>query len=117
MQKKIAMKFPKRFLWGASTSAHQVEGNQHNQWTVWELENAKARAAQASYQLGELASWHDIAVEAKRPETYVSGNSTGHFKNYEEDFIFNPSPISIYTARGGAGFHSGKKKYAQRTDD
>jgi beta-glucosidase/6-phospho-beta-glucosidase/beta-galactosidase len=24
--------FTKTFLWGASTAAHQVEGNTHNQW-------------------------------------------------------------------------------------
>ncbi|MBC7459107.1 family 1 glycosylhydrolase, partial [Candidatus Saccharibacteria bacterium] len=29
--------FPKHFLWGAATAAHQVEGGNHNQWTVWEL--------------------------------------------------------------------------------
>jgi beta-glucosidase len=28
--------FPPEFLWGVSTSAHQVEGNNHNQWTEWE---------------------------------------------------------------------------------
>ena len=30
-------KFPKRFLWGVSTAAHQVEGgNDNNQWSAWE---------------------------------------------------------------------------------
>ncbi len=28
--------FTKDFYWGASTSAHQVEGNNYNSWTVWE---------------------------------------------------------------------------------
>ena len=28
--------FPPEFLWGVATSAHQVEGNNQNQWTAWE---------------------------------------------------------------------------------
>lgn len=28
--------FPDNFLWGAATSAHQVEGGNHNDWTEWE---------------------------------------------------------------------------------
>lgn len=28
--------FPKGFRWGTATSAHQVEGNQDNDWTAWE---------------------------------------------------------------------------------
>jgi beta-glucosidase len=31
--------FPKNFLWGSATSAHQVEGNNNNnQWWIWEQE-------------------------------------------------------------------------------
>ncbi|MCL4361495.1 family 1 glycosylhydrolase [Candidatus Dependentiae bacterium] len=28
--------FPKNFIWGVSTSSHQVEGNCYNNWTLWE---------------------------------------------------------------------------------
>ncbi|MHC1771396.1 MAG: glycoside hydrolase family 1 protein [Flexilinea sp.] len=28
--------FPKKFLWGTATSAYQVEGQNKNNWTVWE---------------------------------------------------------------------------------
>lgn len=84
--KKPVLQFPKKFLWGASTAAHQVEGNTHNQWTVWELENAKSLAAKAEYQLGDLDNWETIKDQAKNPHTYVSGESTGHYNLYEQDF-------------------------------
>lgn len=77
--------FPKRFLWGASTSAHQVEGGNHNQWTVSELEHAKTRAVQAAHQLGHLPIWNEIKQEASRPSNYVSGRASDHYRRYEED--------------------------------
>ncbi len=84
--KKPSLNFPKKFLWGASVSAHQVEGNTHNQWTPWELENAKSKAAQAVYHLSDLESWPEIEAEAKNPQTYVSGDTADHYNRYEEDF-------------------------------
>jgi beta-glucosidase len=86
MQKKPSLTFSKKFLWGASTSAHQVEGGTHNQWTVWELENAKSKAAQANYHLEDLDSWSHIEGEAKNPNSYVSSNSTNHYELYKQDF-------------------------------
>jgi beta-glucosidase len=86
MQKKLSLKFPKKFLWGAATSAHQVEGGTHNQWSVWELENAKSLAAQSEYHFGELDSWPQNEKEAKDPDNYVSGKGTDHYNRYEADF-------------------------------
>jgi beta-glucosidase len=86
MQKKSVPTFPKRFLWGVSTSSHQVEGHTHNQWTVWELENAKALATKAEYVLQDLDTWEAIKAEAKSPANYVSGEATDHYNRYEEDF-------------------------------
>ncbi len=77
--------FPKRFLWGASTSAHQVEGGNHNQWSVWELENARSLGTQAEYQYGDLENWKDIEKAAKNPENYVSGRAADHYKQYKND--------------------------------
>lgn len=77
--------FPKKFLWGASVSAHQVEGGNHNQWSQWELENAKALAAQAPYQYGDLDVWDEIKELAQNPDNYVSGKSTDHYHRYPED--------------------------------
>lgn len=79
------VKFPKRFLWGASTSAHQVEGGTHNQWSVWELENAKSLAAQSEYQYGDLDNWAAIGAVAKDPSSYVSGAAVDHFNLYKQD--------------------------------
>lgn len=78
--------FPKKFLWGASVSAHQVEGGLHNQWSVWELEHAKTLAAQSEYQYGDLPNWPAIKRQAKTPANYISGAATGHYDRYEDDF-------------------------------
>ena len=80
--------FSKHFLWGASTAAHQVEGGNHNQWTVWELENAKAKAAQADYHVQDYPSWDRIKAQAKDPDNYVSDELADHYNRYKEDFTF-----------------------------
>lgn len=79
-------RFPKKFMWGAATSAHQVEGNLHNQWTVWELENATSLATRARYQYADLDNWSRIQAQATTASNYVSGRSVEHYKRYEADF-------------------------------
>ncbi|MEO5950252.1 MAG: family 1 glycosylhydrolase [Candidatus Saccharimonadales bacterium] len=86
MQKKPVLQFPKKFLWGAAIAAHQVEGNTHNQWTVWELENAKSLAAKSQYQFEDMENWQEIKKEAKNPDNYVSGDATDHYNLYPHDF-------------------------------
>ena len=78
--------FPKRFLWGASVSAHQVEGGQHNQWSVCELENAKSLATQAPYHYSDSPNWPDVKKIATLPANYISGNAVQHQKQYASDF-------------------------------
>lgn len=80
--------FPKRFLWGAATAAHQVEGGNHNQWSVWELENAKAKSVQAEYHYEDFPSWERIKQQASDPQNYVSGKLGDHYHRYVEDFDF-----------------------------
>jgi beta-glucosidase len=86
-QQKPALKFPAHFLWGASSSAHQVEGGNHNQWSVWELENAKALASMAKGQAKYLPKWDLIEKAATSPHNYVSGEATDHYNRYKEDFL------------------------------
>lgn len=78
--------FPKRFLWGAATSAHQVEGGLKNQWSAWELENAKSLAKQAEYKLNELPVWHEVKDQATKASNYTSGKAANHYRLYEKDF-------------------------------
>jgi beta-glucosidase len=85
-QPKTNLKFPKHFLWGAATSAHQIEGDTHNQWTVWEFENTISLATRASYNLEDLDSWPRIKTAAKDPNNYVSAKGADHYSLYEQDF-------------------------------
>lgn len=73
-------------MWGASISAHQVEGGLVNQWTIWEQENAASLATRAPYQYGELDNWDDIKRLAATPANYVSAKAVDHYHRYEEDF-------------------------------
>lgn len=60
--KENNLKFPENFLWGAATSAHQVEGgNVNNDWWRWE-------------QLGKIK------------DGSVSGKACDHYHLFEDDF-------------------------------
>lgn len=85
-QPKLPLQFPKHFLWGAASAAHQIEGGQHNQWTVWELENAKVLAETAKYGAKYLPKWDEVKVEATNPANYISGKTADHYHKYAEDF-------------------------------
>lgn len=78
--------FPDQFFWGASTASHQVEGDNQNQWSVWEQENAKELAQLAHQRLSYLPNWNEIKEQAERPENYVSGKGVEHYKRYKQDF-------------------------------
>lgn len=57
------LKFPRGFLWGAATSAHQVEGNnRNNDWWAWE--QRKGTVANGDH----------------------SGKASDHYNRFEEDF-------------------------------
>lgn len=58
-QRDTSLKFPKGFLWGASTSAYQVEGGIENN------------------------DWAEAAHEGKFPQ---AGEACNHYRRFEEDF-------------------------------
>jgi beta-glucosidase len=83
---KLFLKFPDKFLWGASLSSHQVEGNNHNNWTVWEKDNAERLARIAPQRFAYLEKWNEIKEQVTNPQNYISGDATDHYYRYEEDF-------------------------------
>lgn len=78
--------FPKDFLWGASTAAHQVEGNTHNQWSEWEQRHAFQLAAAAPDRFQSLPNWPIIQPLVTKPENYLSAEGAAHYTRYKEDF-------------------------------
>lgn len=70
----MAKQFPSGFWWGASTSAHQVEGDNHNDWSQWEHKNAKILAAHGGDHPG-----------AHGPDNYISGAAADHYHHYAAD--------------------------------
>src|SRR3989344_7879417 len=67
------LKFPEGFLWGTATSAHQVEGNNYNQWTEWETTAKRIR---------------DLKLKGLNPRNYVSGIACDHYERFLKDFDF-----------------------------
>ncbi len=82
-------------MWGVSTSSHQVEGGTENNWSVWELANAKELAQNAhrrtlpsgAFRLfSQLPPWNEIKSEAEDPANYISGRGVDHYNRFKEDF-------------------------------
>ncbi|HEX8182419.1 MAG TPA: glycoside hydrolase family 1 protein [Candidatus Saccharimonadales bacterium] len=78
--------FPENFMWGASTASHQVEGGNHNQWSVWEKQNAKRLASDAVHDLRLLPNYDALRVQLQDPNNYLSGAGVEHYSRYEADF-------------------------------
>jgi len=78
--------FPDDFLWGASTSGHQVEGGNYDQWTAWELARATEMAKAAEGRYKTLPAWPKVKMQATTPANYISGKGVDHYHRYKEDF-------------------------------
>lgn len=74
--------FPKDFLWGASTSSHQVEGGNINNWSEWEKKTAEERANDPRPRYSNPEYLETIA---RNPESRISGMACDSFHRYGED--------------------------------
>lgn len=78
--------FPEGFLWGAATASHQVEGNNRNDWSEWEKQNAERLAKESEANFRWNPHWKKFEQEAADPKNYLSGAACEHYTRYEEDF-------------------------------
>src|ERR1043166_1998169 len=69
------VEFPPGFFWGAATAGHQVEDNNHNDWSEWE---------KSERRLAELRS----AGESEKYglSNFIPGRACDHYNRFEEDF-------------------------------
>lgn len=63
--------FPEGFKWGSATSAHQVEGGNHNDWTEWEQSESRIKG---------------LKSKGLNPADFISGKACDSYNRYEEDF-------------------------------
>ncbi len=77
-----------KFLFGAATSAHQVEGSNRNDWSEWEKSNADRIVKEASAK-----NWPDFILNPPaggpsplQKENYLSGKACEHYSRFKEDF-------------------------------
>ena len=78
------IKFPKGFLWGAATSAHQVEGGLVNDWSEWEKGIAEdlAKKSEKYWQPWQKEKFPEML----QSRNYISGRAADHYHGFESDF-------------------------------
>lgn len=69
MGKKI-LKFPKNFLWGASTSAYQIEGGIHCDWSEWEKSSERVEY---------------LKDNGYNPEDFICGRAVDSYNRFSQD--------------------------------
>lgn len=70
------IKFPLNFLWGSSTSSHQIEGNCFNNWSEWE---------KSSKRIDSLNK--NGLIEKYGLDNFISGESIDNYNKFKEDIL------------------------------
>ncbi len=83
MNKQKILKFPKNFLWGASTSAYQVEGGIVNDWSEWEKKNVEQLSKKAKHYWQE---WQQKKFpEMFEQKNYICGKANNSYEMVNND--------------------------------
>lgn len=87
----MKLKFPENFYWGTATSAHQVEGDNHNDWSEWEhLNSARLVAEAVKRHVNTPTRIPDFILNdypsPLQEENYISGKACDHYNRFREDF-------------------------------
>lgn len=69
MNKKV-LKFPKNFLWGASTSAYQIEGGITCDWSEWEKSELRIK---------------NLESQGLNPRDFICGKAVDSYNRFDED--------------------------------
>ncbi len=86
--------FPKGFLWGASTSSYQIEGENVNNWSEWEKKTAEERVR-------NVPTWYEfpkgLLNEATDISKRLSGEACDSFRMWKEDIgVLNELGMNSY---------------------
>ncbi|MFB6182837.1 MAG: glycoside hydrolase family 1 protein [Candidatus Nanohaloarchaea archaeon] len=89
-----------KFLWGVSTSAHQTEGDEKNDWTRWESKNHNRKALYNRFT-GRIKrgkeNWKNFKDKIKDPENYISRKKAYSYKYYKKDIeLANDIGVNSY---------------------
>ena len=94
----MARTFPSGFLWGAATSAHQVEGNcTNNQWWAWEQEAGHIRDGAVS---GLASCFPDAIVPLVRDRTAIAQEKATALRASLQRLPFHAAAKTVLGLRG-----------------